>query len=408
MQAPSQTMIKLHLGLGLRNKWQARRARNTAGSMSDETLEADTIARLFRAGKPPLAPKTDSNKAQLDVAFIVAHFPPGSGGHMTLANIVRGLEKRGHHVSLWVDDIGQRFTDPPDVVLAALRDQFGPFKADAYFGFDDWRGADVVVASAWQTVARACSLPDVAARAYLVQDHEPEFFGTSVQRHYADDSYRHGLYPIAASEWLADVMKKDYGLKATWFHLGIDSDLYHQVQNVERNDNAVVFYARAWTTRRAVPVALAALSELKRRRPQTELWGFGHPGLIKLDVPVTSVGVLPAEELPELYSKGGVGLVLSMTNYSLVAQEMLACGLPCVELESPSIVKAFGRDGPVDMAPLEPFEIADALERLLDDPQLRERRRQAAKALVAERTWDAAAERFEAGLRAALKARAGG
>jgi glycosyltransferase involved in cell wall biosynthesis len=102
-----------------------------------------------------------------------------------------------------------------------------------------------------------------------------------------------------------------------------------------------------------------------------------------------------------------VGLVLSMTNYSLVAQEMLACGLPCVELDSPSIVKAFGRDGPVDMAPLEPFAIADALERLLDDPALREQRREAARKLVTERTWDAAAERFEAGLRAALKARAG-
>jgi glycosyltransferase involved in cell wall biosynthesis len=400
-------MIKLHLGLGLRTKWHAYRARNKPGVMPDEAIEAREIARLFREGKAPLGPKADHNKAQIDVAFIVSQFSPGSGGHMTMANLVRGLEKRGHKVSLWVDDIGQRFTDPPETVLANLREHFGPFDARTEFGFEAWTGADVIVATSWQTVARACSLPNVAARAYLVQDHEPEFFGTSVQQHYADDSYRHGLYPITASEWLADVMKQNYGLKATWFHLGIESDRYRPVPGVERNENAVIFYARGWTPRRAVPVALVALSELKKRRPQTELWGFGHPGAVKLDVPVRSMGVLPASELPALYSSGGVGLVLSMTNYSLVAQEMLACGLPCVELDTPSIVKAFGRDGPVDMAPLEPLAIADALERLLDDPKLREQRRQAAKALVAERTWEAAAERFEAGLRAALKSRAG-
>jgi hypothetical protein len=42
---------------------------------------------------------------------------------------------------------------------------------------------------------------------------------------------------------------------------------------------------------------------------------------------------------------------MSMTNYSLIPQEMLACGLPCVELRHPSIVlppdlqPGAGRDG---------------------------------------------------------------
>jgi glycosyltransferase involved in cell wall biosynthesis len=91
-----------------------------------------------------------------------------------------------------------------------------------------------------------------------------------------------------------------------------------------------------------------------------------------------------------------------MTNYSLVAQEMLACGLPCVELDTPSVIAEFGRDSPVELAPAEPYGMAEMLECLLGDPAGRAERADAGRALVAERTWAAAAERFEAGLWAAL------
>jgi glycosyltransferase involved in cell wall biosynthesis len=69
---------------------------------------------------------------------------------------------------------------------------------------------------------------------------------------------------------------------------------------------------------------------------------------------------------------------------------------------SSSTRQAFGRDGPVDFAALDPYAIADALERLLDDPDLRARRAEQGAALRTERSWDHAAEQVEAGLRAAI------
>ena len=63
-----------------------------------------------------------------------------------------------------------------------------------------------------------------------------------------------------------------------------------------------------------------------------------------------------------------------MTNYSLVPQEMLACGLPCVELDRPSTRSVFGADGPVTLADFDADAIADGLERLLDDEAEWERR----------------------------------
>ena len=56
-----------------------------------------------------------------------------------------------------------------------------PLRAPAHKGFADWAGADVVLATGWETVYPALLLPGCRARAYLVQDHEPEFFATSAE-----------------------------------------------------------------------------------------------------------------------------------------------------------------------------------------------------------------------------------
>ena len=384
------------MGLGIRTR--LRRLRD-GERVDDEYLEARAVTELLREPAAELVAR--AHDGPLEVAIVVPFFREGSGGHTTIANLVRGLERLGHRCSLWIDDPGHRCAGGPNGAERDLRAWFGPFAADVHYGFDAWQGADIAVATGWQTVARVRVLPSAAARAYLVQDHEPEFFGTSAQRQWAEDSYRHGLYPITAGPWLADVMASEYGLPATYFDLGVDTRVYRP-RDVERRDDVVLFYARASTPRRAVPLALVALGELKRRRPQTELWLYGHGWPPRVDYPFRNVGVVSGEELARLYSTATVGLVLSMTNYSLVPQEMLACGMPCVELDAPSVVAAFGRDSPIELAVAEPTAIVDALERLLDNPALRADRADEGMRMVATRTWDAAAVQLEAGLQAAL------
>jgi glycosyltransferase involved in cell wall biosynthesis len=384
------------MGLGIRTRLRRWRS---GPYVNDEYLEALALADLLREPEGELlhGPAAD---APLRVAFVVPFFRPGSGGHMTIANLIRALERRGHECSIWIDDPGRRLPDPRAAVTD-LRTWFGPFDATVAYGTEACAGADIVVATGWQTVARVRSMP-AAGRAYLVQDHEPEFFGTSVQRELATDSYRHGLYPITAGAWLAELMGEDYNLPATSFDLGINGQRWRPQPDVVRRDDVVVAYARSSTPRRAVPIVLAALGELHRRRPGVEVWLYGHGGPMGVDFPHRNLGMVPEPQLPRVYAEATVGLVLSMTNYSLAAQEMLACGLPCVELDAPSVVHAFGRDGPVDFAALDPFAIADAVERLLDDPELRERRAEQGVALRAQRTWDHAAEQVETGLRAAI------
>jgi hypothetical protein len=65
----------------------------------------------------------------------------------------------------------------------------------------------------------------------------------------------------------------------------------------------------------------------------------------------------------------------------------------------------FGEGGPIELAPLDPWLLADALERLLDDRELWERRSQAGIEFASRQTWDSATDAVEAGIRHALRLR---
>jgi glycosyltransferase involved in cell wall biosynthesis len=167
----------------------------------------------------------------------------------------------------------------------------------------------------------------------------------------------------------------------------------------------VIYYARQGTPRRAVPTALAALRELYERRPNIRIVLFGDNTPLETAFPYEHLKVCSPEQLSWLYSQATVGLCLSLTNFSLMPKEMLACGLPCVELAGVSAESIFGSDGPLELAQLDPTALADALERLLDDPALRERRSLAGIEFVASHTWEHATDEVETGLRAALALR---
>jgi O-antigen biosynthesis protein len=355
------------------------------------------LLEVERSGAAALSGETPGES--LRVAVVVPQFRRGSGGHKTIADLVRGLEARGHEPSIWVEDEeGRHHGDDVDGLWHSF---FGRVAKPVRLGFEEWTGADVVLATGWQTVHRALLLPRVAARAYLVQDHEPEFYATSPQRIWAEQTYRLGLHPICASPWLAGLLKERYGVEASSFDLGVDHDAYGPLPT-HRRDDLVLFYARAVTARRAVPLGLLALEELKRRRPKVEIALFGESRRILLPFKVLDLGVMAPDKLAHAYASAAVGVCLSMTNPSLVPTEMMACGLPVVDLDVPSMRDTFGADGPVELAAFDPLALCAAIERLLDDLMLRAERSRAGAELAATRTWARAAEQVEAGLRAAL------
>jgi len=372
-----------------------RRGRQPATSVA-----AAPIGRPAAQAPAPLVAEAPAGDGPLRIAVVVPAFRRGSGGHTTIANLVRGLEARGHRLSLWIDDPAKASGG-----AGAFRSMFGPFAAPVADDLSAFSGADVALATGWQTVPSVLGLRGCGARAYLVQDHEPEFYGASVERLWAEDSYRHGLHCVTAGQWLAELVGERYGATATAFDLGIDHETYRPGDRL-RHEDEVLFYARRSTPRRAVPLGLLALEELLRIRPGTTVALFGEAQAEStLPFPTRQLGVLAGEELADAYRGAAAGMVLSLTNHSLVAQEMAACGLPAVELDGPSTRMAFGGDSGITLAEPTPAALATALALLLDDPARRAELGDRAAAWARERTWDAAATQVEAGLRSALAER---
>jgi O-antigen biosynthesis protein len=367
----------------------------------------EDVARFWREGPAPLLDPVPgmAERERLRLALVIPSFRRGSGGHNTLLQIFSRLEQRGHLCSVWLYDFtGQHLAEWPAVIRSDIREFFAPIEGPVYKGFDQWQGADVAIATGWQTVHPTLMLDQCRARAYIVNDHEPEFYAASTEREMAEDTYRHDLHCIAASPWLRDLLIERYAASADAFQLGVDHTLY-QPRPVPRLKDTVIYYARHVTPRRAVPVGLMALSELHRRRPEVRIVLFGDEGKLESPFPYEHLGVLTPSQLATLYSEAAVGLCLSLTNFSLMPKEMLACGLPCVELAGVSAESIFGSDGPLELAALDPQAIADALERLLDDRALWEQRSREGIEFVASHTWEHATDEVEAGLRHALRER---
>jgi O-antigen biosynthesis protein len=366
----------------------------------------DEVLRFSRDGPAELEDPVAgmSERPTLHIAVVIPPFARGSGGQNTISTMISRLEDMGHTCSIWLHDPKGRDRRAPAVLRREIVEHFVPVRAPVFKGFDDWHGADVAVATGWETAFATVMLPGCRARAYLINDHEPEFFGTSAERIWAGRTYELGMYGISASRWLRDLLARKYGQRGTWFRLGVNQRVYYQ-RPVDRRNDTVMFYVREYSGRRAVPLGLLALEELHRRRPDTRFVLFGQAEEVSVAVPHELLGVASPEVLALHYSAATVGLCLSLTNYSLIPQEMMACGLPVVDLAGGSTEAELGRDSGVEFAEPNPVAIADALELLLNNADVRRRRATAGLGVAQSASWDVAARQVEAGLREALRER---
>jgi glycosyltransferase involved in cell wall biosynthesis len=363
--------------------------------------EFDFVRRAFPRRPLLLEPARDlAGKESLKIAWIVPAWTRGSGGHMTIFRLIQMLERRGHECSIHVFDPRHYDPRPAHELAASLRDEFLKLDAPVLKGLDDWAGADVGVATNWWTAYPLRDLPFCAEKVYLVQDFEPDFYARSAEYLWAEETYRMGYRGIAYTPWMADILRERYGMEAAPFDCGTDLLTYQLGADASRDPATIAVYARQETERRAVQLSLAALGTLKERRPEVEVVAFGTDRRLRAPLELHNIGVAPPAALAALYQRATAGLCLSLTTHSLVAQEMMASGLPVVELEGDNVSSALGGSGRLAMlAEPTPDSIADALERVLDDRPAAAAMAERARAFVEERTWERAGDQVESALR---------
>jgi glycosyltransferase involved in cell wall biosynthesis len=106
---------------------------------------------------------------------------------------------------------------------------------------------------------------------------------------------------------------------------------------------------------------------------------------------VVFTGFLPDEDLAALLNCSAFLVLPSlMEGYGLPAVEAAACGLPAMVTRNSPIPELLG-DGALPVDPDRTVDLRQGMARLLDDPGLRRRMGEAARAAVATLTWETAA-----------------
>jgi glycosyltransferase involved in cell wall biosynthesis/GT2 family glycosyltransferase len=364
------------------------------------------IAPAPQAGSRKPSPPNKINLQNLNQHWIIPDFKPGSGGHMTIFRMIKFQETFGHRCKIWIET--PVFHETPQAAWETIVKHFQCVAADVDFvanGFTDAQG-DAVIATGWSTAYLARAATGFHGKFYFVQDHEVEFYPTGAERLLAEQTYHFGLSCICASPWLENLMRTRYGQWARSFHLAYDPDIYNVA--ADQNDPGqsprkplrIAVYARDHTERRCVALSLLALEQLALRRDDFEVHFFGQAVLpfFKAGYTATNHGVLSAEKLAELYRLCDVGICFSGTNYSLVPKEMMACGLPVLELDTDSTRTIFPIDV-VTFAGPDPADIADKIAELLDNPAQRARQAKLARDWATGFSWEASAQIVQAAIR---------
>lgn len=297
----------------------------------------------------------------LTVAWVCVPPGPGSGGHRTMFRMVHALEQAGHTCLLYLVD---RHGWSIEQHRETIRTWWPELKAevrDAAGGIED---AHAIFATDWASAYPVLASEARGARLYFVQDFEPWFYPAGSEALLAEATYRFGFHGVTAGAWLSQMLRRDYGMAADHFDFGCDLSRYGLDPSAERT--GVCYYARFTKSRRAFELGLVALELFAERHPEVDIHLYGDD-VGPLPFKAINHGSLTPEDCNKLYQRCIAGLVLSATNVSLVPHEMLAAGcLPLVnDAEHNRVVLA---NDHVVYAPATPFELADALSRLVTAP----------------------------------------
>ena len=289
------------------------------------------------------------------------------GGHRVIFQHLNNLRAHGHDAELWTLEEGG---DPDWFDLDVPVRTFPDYEALV----DDLEPLDAIkVASWWKTaepVWRAGVKHGIAV--YHVQDIETSYYpGQPEVQNRVMASYRQEFRYMCGSQWIGDRLT-ELGLEARVITPGIDLGLWHPEPEVEREDDVLLSVGRT-NPLKNFPLTVEAWQGVPEdKRPQ--LWLFGVEPELAEPIGARYFTRPSDAEVNELYNRCTALIQTSRhEGFCLPLIEAMATGAPVICTDSNGN-RDFIEDGVnclvVDH---EASSVAEAIERLFTDAELRER-----------------------------------
>lgn len=325
-------------------------------------------------------------------AWVLPSLIEGSGGHRTILQNVQYLIRKGYECDVYVEDKGE--VKNSEELRRQAETLFGKHDCRFILGYDIQGEYDIIFATAWFTakVVRDCN--SKAVKAYFIQDFEALFNPMGDGYILACNSYGYGLKPVTIGRWLSHKMQTEYHTPSRYFDFCADRRIYRPLPDAKK-EHAICFVYQPDKPRRCSVLGIEALGIVKFLRPDVKIYLYGSNIKGNVWFEHENLGIIPLEKCNALYNKCEAGLCISSSNPSRIPFEMMAAGLPVVDLYMENNFFDMPNEG-VRLAHTTPESIAQALIEILDHPETAAQMSEAGKRYMADKDLEHGFEQFYA------------
>lgn len=325
-------------------------------------------------------------------AWVLPSLIEGSGGHRTILQNVQYLIRKGYECDVYVEDKGE--VKNSEELRRQAETLFGKHDCRFILGYDIQGEYDIIFATAWFTakVVRDCN--SSAVKAYFIQDFEALFNPMGDGYILACNSYGYGLKPVTIGRWLSHKMQTEYRTPSRYFDFCADRRIYRPLPEAKK-EHAICFVYQPDKPRRCSVLGIEALGIVKFLRPNVKIYLYGSNIKGNVWFEHENLGIIPLEKCNALYNKCEVGLCISSSNPSRIPFEMMAAGLPVVDLYMENNFYDMPNEG-VRLAHTTPESIAQALIEILDHKETAAEMSEAGKRYMADKDLEHGFEQFYA------------
>lgn len=201
---------------------------------------------------------------------------------------------------------------------------------------------DIVIATNTMSVYYANRLSGY--KMTFVQDYEPLFYAAGDWHYFAIKSYQLGFHMVSLGEWNKSMILKnvDESLQIDSITFPYEKREYHYIKRdfdkyKDKKKFRLCVYMRE-TPRRLPGICQLVTKKLQEKfaanGKELEVLYFGFKN--KIYKFGANLGQLSKSELNNLYQSCDFGMIASYTNISLIPYEMMATGLPIIEIKNGS------------------------------------------------------------------------
>ncbi|MGL6136733.1 MAG: glycosyltransferase family 4 protein [Planktothrix sp.] len=358
----------------------------------------------------------------MKITFVLANWVSLSGGVQSNADLAYHLQKRGHEVYIVCPQ--KRRPTVVKQVKSLLKGKGlipskhqGPSHLD---GMDlprevldhpppvtdaDLPDADIVVATWWETAEWVANLsPSKGAKVYMIRHHETHDY-LPIERVAA--TYRLPFHKIVISQWLVDIMDKEYGDKnVSLVPNSIDAEKYYAEPRKKQTVPTVgmLYSPLSW---KGCDITLKALALASQQIPQLKLVCFGtKPPVPELPLPPGSEFFCqpPQDQIKHIYASCDAWLFGSrFEGFGRPILEAMACRTPVIGVPAGAAPELLCDGIGILVKPEDPEDMAEAIVKIcqMSQEQWRQMSDRAYNKATSY-TWDDAAQLCEQAFEIAL------